>query len=218
MKNWRSHEKTHFDKILKEVLHCIFIFLHPSLHISDYAYLCHLALEVLLTVGYSLTITMSSEGKKISTVDLINEDESYRGGLNCLFVTVAWLLAIASLILCALWASYNAPGKVLSVRSTTISNMFNRNLSRLHYDFAAFLNQPSWSTNPLAWHAILTICGFFVAQVFALTAWNVFPVSSPKSAKIYIAVWSLFGGATLTGGLKAAFDDYNKFNLPVSNC
>lgn len=80
----------------------------------------------------------------------------------------------------------------------------------------AFLGKPNWSTNKLAWHALLSICGFFVAQVFALTAWNIFSQTSPTKAKIYIVFWSLLGTATLTGTLKAAFEDNDTLNLPVS--
>ena len=56
---------------------------------------------------------MSAEGTKSAEANMIGDSDfrkSHRRDLGCVAVTIAWLLAIASLVLCAIWASYNAPG------------------------------------------------------------------------------------------------------------
>ena len=55
---------------------------------------------------------MSSTGVKLPEAQAESgEWGETRRGLNCLFVSCAIVLAIASFLLCALWASVNAPGE-----------------------------------------------------------------------------------------------------------
>ena len=105
-------------------------------------------------------------------------------------------LAAASFVLCALWGNYDYPG-FLGVPGTTLS---------------------SWENNLISWHTILLVCGFFFAQVLALTTTGIFPASRHTQlhgvAFWYHLFWQLAAAATMIAGNLAAFRYYNNLKLP----
>lgn len=123
---------------------------------------------------------------------LLKEDAARRISTKVTFALTI-LLACASVVLCALWGSYNGLG---------------------------FLGQPdaAFESNLVSWHAILLVCGFFVAQVMALTVTGVFPASSHADLKgkafIYHLFWMIVAAAALVAGNQAAFGYYNNVKLP----
>ena len=124
---------------------------------------------------------------------VLKEDAARRISINVAFV-LAFLLACASVVLCALWGSYDGPG---------------------------FLGRPdaAFESNLVSWHAILLVCGFFFAQVMALTVTGVFPASSHAELKgkafIYHLFWMLVAAAALKTGNQAS-SGYNK-NVRLPN-
>ena len=123
---------------------------------------------------------------------LLKEDASRRVSTTIVLV-FALLLACASVVLCALWGSYDGPG---------------------------FIGQPdlAFESNLVSWHTILLVCGFFFAQVMALTVTGIFPASRHPQLKgkvfIYHLCWMLIAAAALVAGNKAAFDYYDNVRLP----
>ena len=105
-------------------------------------------------------------------------------------------LAATSFILCALWGNYDYPG-FLGVPGTTLS---------------------SWEDNLISWHTILLVCGFFFAQVMALTTTGIFPASRHTQLHgvvfWYHLFWQLAAAATMIAGNLAAFRYYNNLKLP----
>ena len=99
-------------------------------------------------VSGAMNRVLDRPGEEEATGDGKAESEGYFSQYHKVtqitFVTLAWIFAIASLILCAVWGSRNG---------------------------IQYLNIPSWDKNVFAWHPLLLICGFFFSQVFVRFGW-----------------------------------------------
>jgi preprotein translocase subunit SecG len=120
---------------------------------------------------------------ELAVPDFILEDDAARRVLTKVVFVCAILLAGASVVLCALWSSRDSPG---------------------------FIGIPdiAFETNLIAWHVVLLVCGFFVAQVMALTVTGMFPESRHTrlsgDAFWYHLFWMVFAASTKLAGIIAA--------------
>ena len=71
-----------------------------------------------------------------------------------------------------------------------------------------YLGIPSWATNPLAWHVILMVGGFYVVQLLAISAWALIPVRL-IAKKIHIGLQTI-GLICMFIGLAAIIKHQNK--------
>jgi hypothetical protein len=60
---------------------------------------------------------------------------------------------------------------------------------------------PSWKTHIFSWHPVLMVCGFFFSQVFAITAWGLFPSRNRRFEEFSHVFWQLAACGTLISGL-----------------
>jgi hypothetical protein len=109
---------------------------------------------------------------------------------------LAWITAASSFILCGIWAS---------------SNDLNQ----------GYLGVPQWNfdyskTNMISSHTILAVCGFFFAQVLAMTSYTVFsPLYQNGEVMSFIHVfWNLVAFSTLIASLIAIVNFFNETKRP----
>lgn len=69
-------------------------------------------------------------------------------------------------------------------------------------DQSGYLGKPSFSTNPLAWHPVLMVGGFFFSQVLAISMWSVF-ANSHNLGRAFHFLFHLGGAGSMIAGLAA---------------
>lgn len=113
-----------------------------------------------------------------------------------IFSYLAWALAITSFILCGLWASSN------NVNDGYLG------IPQWNFDYTKF--------NMIASHTILSVCGFFFAQVLAMTSYTIFsPLYQNESMMSFMHVfWHLVAFSTLIASLVAITNYFNETKKP----
>ena len=64
---------------------------------------------------------------------------------------------------------------------------------------STYLGVPDASLNPLSWHAVLMVGGFFFSQILAVLSWRVFP--SRSSGKLSHVLWNTLALLMMALGL-----------------
>jgi hypothetical protein len=98
-------------------------------------------------------------------------------------------LGVAALVLVCVWASDEYPNE------------------------PGFLGKPSWKTNLFAWHPVLMVAGFFVAQVLGAASWNF--VKNGVYARNWHIFFQLGGLSTLVAGLWAVWKHKLDGDIPL---
>ena len=132
------------------------------------------------------------------------EEKNLFNSTTLLTMTCA-MLGVICVGLVGSWAK--SPAAATGSSSSTSSSSITPSAS-VSTVTSTYLGLPD-SSNPLAWHAVLMVGGFFFSQVLAVLSWRMFPI--PSNQKLFHVCWNTLALLMMALGL-VYIDSYKDKN------